>query len=102
MSICRCGSPFQAEVLRRVPEDDPFIRYIQEERYLELPDLEFRTSAGRWTGLLEVPRLYDQAEAENPAFLFSFSCRRVLNQTERISEGQKKSLKPGSKGRSMN
>ena len=70
-------SGYQGDVLRRVPEDDPQ-QDLWERGYLHLPHLEFRTRAGRWAGLIDIPPLYDQAEAEDPAFLFSFASRQVL------------------------
>ncbi|HYL76055.1 MAG TPA: restriction endonuclease [Bryobacteraceae bacterium] len=73
-------SAFQAEVLFRVPEDHPVVDALSDEYHLDLPHLEFRTCAGRWAGLIGIPPLYDRAEAEDPAFLFSYTSRQVLKQ----------------------
>lgn len=75
-------SPFQARVLHRTPEDDPEFYGAPEGRYLRLPDLEFRTRAGRWAGLLRAPPFF-RGYGELDAFVFSFTSRQVLKEAER-------------------
>jgi hypothetical protein len=88
-------SPFQAQVLGRTREDEPELYGLPEGGYLRLPDLEFRTRAGRWAGLVRVPPFLGDEELVD--FLFSFTSRQVLKQAERdwqvlsdvVEEGRK-------------